>query len=126
MNPGRQILVVDDEPILVRLLTRMLTNAGYRVTSAQNGVEALERVSCAQFDLVLCDVRMPVMDGPSFLASLRAQDTTTPLVFLTGYGDYTYAELRVLGATAVYTKPIAPHDLLDAVALHARGESIGD
>lgn len=120
MTAPRRILVVDDEPILVRLLARMLGTAGHDVTGARDGREALELATQRTFDLIISDVRMPVMDGPSFLAALRTRDTETPFIFLTGYGDHTDAELRRLGATAVYGKPIAPQELVAAVEAHAR------
>ena len=120
MTARRRILVVDDEPILVRLLVRMLGTAGHDVVGARDGHEALELASKDRFDLIISDVRMPVMDGPSFLAALRTRHTETPFIFLTGYGDHTDVELKRLGATAVYGKPIAPQELKAAVDAHAR------
>lgn len=120
MTTRRRILVVDDEPILVRLLARMLTTAGHDVVGARDGREALELAARDRFDLIISDVRMPVMDGPSFLAALRARDAETPFIFLTGYGDHTDAELKRLGAAAVYGKPIASQELVAAVDAHAR------
>jgi CheY-like chemotaxis protein len=58
-----QILVVDDEPVIVDVLTRFLTREGYSVVTARNGREALEIVKRHQPDLILLDVTMPEMDG---------------------------------------------------------------
>lgn len=111
-----RVLVVDDEPMLVRVLVRLLNMEGICAEGALNGVEALARLEAARFDLVLCDVRMPVMDGPSLLRALRERDDPTRVVFLTGYADNSNEELLALGASAIYGKPLEPGALLEIIA----------
>jgi two-component system CheB/CheR fusion protein len=115
-----RVLVVDDEPLLVRAIVRLLTRAGIEARGAEDGRCALDVLDTGAFDLVLCDVRMPVMDGPALLVALRSRPHAPPLVFLTGYGDRSDQELLALGALAVYGKPIDGQALLDVVRGAAR------
>ncbi|MBF0273046.1 MAG: response regulator [Magnetococcales bacterium] len=71
-NP--HILLVEDNPFTQKLMTRLLTQQGYRVTLAQNGHEALEEISRTPMDLVLMDLRMPVMDGFQATAEIRQRE----------------------------------------------------
>lgn len=120
---AQHILVVDDEPILARLLQRTLQSNGYAVTVAGNGREALAQLDLSPVDLVISDVRMPVMDGPALLAELRLRPAPPPLVFLTGYADHTGTELRKLGAADVYEKPVRADMILEIVRKHLPGRA---
>ena len=82
----RQILVVDDEPKMRRVLEIMLQKMGHRVLTAGNGREALAHIQAHTVDLVITDLRMPEMDGIGLLASLRAQDSDVPVVVITAHG----------------------------------------
>lgn len=65
------VLIVDDDPVIAMMCGLGLERAGYRVLSAKNGVTGLELVATAHPDLILLDVRMPVMDGIEVLTSFR-------------------------------------------------------
>ena len=82
-QPKARILVVDDEPNIVELLSASLRFAGFEVRTAADGQEALEVVRAFSPDLLVLDVMMPVMDGLEVLRSLRAGGSRTPVVFLT-------------------------------------------
>ena len=82
----KQILVVDDEPKMRRVLEIMLQKMGHRVLSAGNGREALAVFQANTIDLVITDLRMPEMDGIELLASLRAQESDVPVVVITAHG----------------------------------------
>jgi two-component system response regulator FlrC len=84
-----------------------------------HGGEALELLARESFDLVLSDVRMPVLDGPELLVAMRARGWTTPLIFLTGYNDDADVELIALGAAEVLAKPVSLRVLEDAIRRHA-------
>jgi putative two-component system response regulator len=112
-----QILVVDDDPWIIDVLTRMLTHEGYSVTAARNGVEALEMVREAQPDLILLDVTMPQMDGFTVCRELKSNDQTAliPITMLTGLGDTDHHRRGIeAGADDFLTKPI------DQLTLRAR------
>ncbi len=83
---ARQILVVDDEPKMRRVLEIMLQKMGHRVFSAGNGREALTAFAANTIDLVIADLRMPEMDGLELLASLRAQESDVPVMVITAHG----------------------------------------
>lgn len=118
MSRGGRILIVDDEPLLVKAARRLLELQGYEAHGAQGGAAALELIEQHRFHLVLCDVRMPDVDGPAVLQALRSRGHRTPLVFLTGYGDHSDAELRALGAVGVYGKPLVAQKLFDVIEMH--------
>jgi CheY-like chemotaxis protein len=103
-----RILVVDDEPTIRALLVEDLTHAGYTVTTACNGLEALERAYECRSDAVLLDLLMPVMDGLGFLRERQAQPdlARVPVVVLSAAGMDTLRAATKLRATAVLSKPL--------------------
>ena len=83
---GRTILVVDDEPMLVKLVAQMLSLEGYEVETAPNGAVALNKLQERDYDLILCDLRMPELDGESLYREVMRQnpDLGRRFIFLTG------------------------------------------
>ena len=81
------ILVVDDDPDLREFLQLMLTSMGFEVTSAANGQEALNDMEGHDPDLILLDMKMPVMDGWEFCRALEGRDSHPPIVVLTAAPD---------------------------------------
>jgi CheY-like chemotaxis protein len=86
MNGKIKILVVDDEPDALALFRDLFTKKGYEVEIASNGMEALELVDKVIVDVVVLDIRMPVMDGIETLAKLKQKQPDLPVVMLTAYG----------------------------------------
>ncbi len=82
----RRILVVDDEAEIADTLAEMLRDAGHTAETAENGRQALDRLAAGAYDLVMSDLRMPVMDGPSFYSALRAHHPALlgRIAFVTG------------------------------------------
>lgn len=115
-----RVLVVDDEAVLVDVIRRLLTRDGLEVRGATSGDEALAALAAAEFSLVLCDVRMPRMDGLTLLREARRRGPTPPWVFLTGFADESDATLREAGACAVLGKPVPAATLREAVRAWAR------
>jgi CheY-like chemotaxis protein len=81
------ILVVDDDPDLREFLRLMLTSMGFEVTSAANGQEALDVMEGHNPDLILLDMKMPVMNGWEFCHALEGRDACPPIVVLTAAPD---------------------------------------
>jgi two-component system response regulator AtoC len=104
-----RVLVVDDEENLRHVLSLMLGRAGYAVTGARNGREALSRLSAA--DIVLCDIRMPEMDGLDFLGALPPG--APPVVMMSAYGTVdTALEAMRRGAYDYVSKPFKADEIV--------------
>src|SRR5690348_202614 len=100
------ILVVDDEELIRWTLTTYLVGKGHRVEQATNGAEGLEAVRQHRPDIVVLDLRMPVMDGLAALRQLRSEGNDVPVVMLTAHGAIdSVIEATRLGAAAWLSKP---------------------
>ncbi len=111
-----KILVVDDESDLRTQIAGMLRARGYDVDEAGNGVEALEKLSAHNYPLVLCDVKMPEMDGIEFLRHVREQQFSTAVALITAHGNIRDAiEAIREGAFDYVEKPISETQLLALV-----------
>src|SRR3990167_3963647 len=88
------ILVVDDDPEIVTLLSKILLNEGYNVMDAQNGRKALRKVEKGGIDLVILDLIMPEMGGIEVLKRLGDIAPKLPVIVLTGHGDLQTARDR--------------------------------
>jgi|SRR5689334_7390017 len=108
-----KVLVVDDEPGLRQSLGLLLTDAGYTVTAEQNGKRALERATAESFDLILCDVRMPEMDGLTFLRNYRQRGGGALVIVMSAYGgeDAAIAAMKE-GAYDYLPKPFRPDEVV--------------
>jgi DNA-binding NtrC family response regulator len=109
----KKVLIVDDEPGLRQSLGLLLTDAGYAVTAEQNGRRALERAIADTFDLVLCDVRMPEMDGLTFLRNYRQRGGSALVIVMSAYGgeDAAIAAMKE-GAYDYLPKPFRPDEVV--------------
>ncbi len=112
------ILAVDDSASMRQMVTFTLKGAGYQVTEAADGQEALNKAKTQQFDLIITDVNMPVMDGITFIRNLRGEANYkfTPMLMLTteSSGDKKAAG-KAAGATGWIVKPFNPDQLLNTV-----------
>ena len=110
-----RILVVDDEPKIVRLVRDYLEHAGFTVTVARDGREALMRARTEPPDLVVLDLGLPELDGLDVTRSLR-RDSSVPIIMLTARDDETDTVLGLeLGADDYVTKPFSPRELVARV-----------
>jgi DNA-binding response OmpR family regulator len=114
----KKILVIDDEPMVIRMATDALTARGFTVISASNGYEGLIAARGEKPDLILLDVVMPDLDGHEVLARLRKDDRTKdiPVIHLSAEGDFD-KQLKAMqdGSADYITKPIQPFDLAKRV-----------
>lgn len=113
------ILVIDDEPALREILSRVLIDAGHRVTGAGNGKEASKVLAAATFDIVLTDVIMPEKDGMQVISELRKKFPGIRIIAMSGGGHVSrdqYLKIaKGLGAHAVLEKPFANQVLLSTI-----------
>jgi two-component system, chemotaxis family, chemotaxis protein CheY len=113
-----RILVVDDSASMRRILEATLKAAGYEVTDAANGSEAMAAIKLTLFDLVLTDLSMPIMDGLTLIRSLRVLSAykNVPIVVLTTeVNPDKIKQAKELGATGWVVKPFDGPQLLNAV-----------
>ncbi|MCK9688486.1 sigma 54-interacting transcriptional regulator [Scleromatobacter humisilvae] len=114
---GAHILVVDDDPDLLRLLSMRLTGAGYRVTGTASAEEALVKLAMERPQLVLSDVQLPGKDGLALFDAIRAQHPSLPVILLTAHGTIPDAvEATSRGVFTYLTKPFDGKALLDVIA----------
>ncbi len=116
--PAARVLVVDDDPVIQKLLKVNFEMEGYEVLSAADGAEGLDQAKSGNPDVIILDVMMPKMNGLEVLAALKADDATAniPVILLSAKaqaGDVQAGLDR--GANAYVTKPFDPLDLLDRV-----------
>ena len=108
-----RVLVIDDDPALVRMIRLALLSDGLLVDTASDGVQGLEATELASYDLIVLDLQMPNMDGRAFFREFRARGGTTPVVLLSAYGAQ---DARVeLKAEAAISKPFDPAVLVRTV-----------
>ena len=121
-----KILVVDDEPIIVKSVTRALSENGYTVFGAQDGTEALALAKKEKPDLIILDIRMPGMSGFDVLEKLRADEVTRPIsviMFTTKDEADDVVKCMVDGGALDYiVKPFIYEELLDRLHVNIEKE----
>lgn len=115
-----RIFLIDDDPLILEMLSDTLRGAGHEVSTAANGWEALKEFRPDWHELVITDVLMPYVGGADMLQVLRRETPRTPVIVISGTfgleGAVRIEELRARGAAMILQKPVAPEQLLDAVA----------
>jgi two-component system, chemotaxis family, chemotaxis protein CheY len=114
----KTVLAIDDSLTIRELINFVLTNAGFNVCLAEDGVEGLEQLAKHNPDIIVTDVNMPRLDGLSFIERARtlAEHRATPiLVLTTETGQHLKDRARKAGATGRIVKPFAPPQLLEAI-----------
>lgn len=103
----KDLLIVDDDPLVCNSLKEMLHLEGFRVDTARNGKQALARLQEEHFRVILSDIQMPGLNGLELLRELKGRSPDTPVIFITGHGHIDGAvEAIKLGAYDYLTKPI--------------------
>ena len=122
-----EILLVDDDPDLLQLITLRLSSAGYRVSTAASGEEALGKLAARRPDVVITDLRMDGTDGLALFDRIRSDAPSLPVILLTAHGTVPDAvDATQRGIFAFLTKPFDGHELLAQVgrALRLSGGEI--
>jgi len=113
-KPGH-ILIVDDELVIRSLLSEMLSEDGFTVTTAEDGQAGLEFMSNGQIDLVISDVHMPVMTGPELVSEVRKINPALPVIVLNSIPDRDIMPGFKDGSTTCLNKPFDLRDIRAAV-----------
>ena len=114
MSPRPSILIVDDEQQIRSLLSVTFTRAGFQVTTASNGLDAVGCCSNQPFDVVLSDVRMPEMDGHQLMRWIAVHHPMTRTVLMSGY-DPQCEKCAYSPRCVLVAKPFRPIEVVDAV-----------
>lgn len=116
-----KILIIDDEELIIRSLTKLLEKSGYDVIIAKNGQDALIIIEEEKVDLILSDIRMPGKNGVEAVAAIYKRikekiGKIIPVIFITGYADATMEkEAQLLSPVAYIYKPFDQDELLDKI-----------
>ena len=116
-----RIMIIDDDPLTLKRLRRLLEKKGYQVSSYTNPLGAVKQMEISHYHLVITDVKMPGMDGMELLINVKTHLSTTEVILMTGYASIDKAiEATREGAFYYLEKPFTPEQFLDCVekALH--------
>ena len=106
------IFVVDDDPEVRKIIRGVLRVLGYPYKEASYGLEALELIKKERFDIVLCNIRMPEMDGLQVMAEARQTRSDLPFIMITGFEEeYSYDQVIEAGAQDLIRKPFTQSEL---------------
>ncbi|MGB9082861.1 MAG: sigma-54 dependent transcriptional regulator [Desulfuromonadaceae bacterium] len=113
MSVNQHILIIDDEENLRHMLSVMLARQGYHVDLAENGEEGLNSLKNNVYDYILCDIRMPEMDGKTFLLRALEEHVTAPIIMMSAYGTVeTAVECMKRGAYDFISKPFKKDEIV--------------
>jgi two-component system response regulator AtoC len=108
-----KILLIDDEENFRHMLSVILKKRGYDVETANNGIDGLKKVDTGSYDTVLCDIRMPEMDGLEFLKEAQKAGCESTIIMMSAYGTLdTAIEAMKLGAYDYISKPFKPDEIV--------------
>ena len=115
-NHSYRILVVEDDPEMLSLLTDELSDEGYAVTQAPDGADASLKIAHETFDLVVTDMKMPNMGGLDLLSAVQESRPGIPVIMITAFGDRSsFIDAYKMGAVDYISKPFRMLDLKNAV-----------
>ncbi len=123
----KQVLIVDDEPNLRKILAAQLARDGYDVMTAEDGAEGLQMLKEHHIDLVVTDLKMPNVDGMTLLREALREDPDLPVVMITAHGTVdTAVEALKIGAFDYLTKPFDKDEVRQVVSKALRTRELGD
>ena len=123
-----RILIVDDEPVVVEFVERVLETVGYQLMTATSGEQAIQLCTKQGIpDLLVTDMKMPRIEGDELASRLRQQEPDLKVLYLTGFADLLFKNKEMLWDGEAYLeKPCTINGLLEAVSLLLSGEVSGD
>lgn len=119
---AKNILIVDDDPTIVKLVVGFLSAHGFNVDSAESGDEGIEKIKKSKPDLIILDVQMPKMNGYTFVFELKkiVDTSTIPIIVLTGKTGMEEI-FKVEGVKEYMIKPVVTENLLINIKKHIKG-----
>jgi len=112
INENITVLVIDDEPVVRNSCHKILTKEGYKVFTAESGIEGLEQVQMGVGDVIIVDLKMPEISGMEVLENIKKKFSHIPVIIITGYSTIPSAvEAMKLGAFDYLPKPFTPDEL---------------
>ena len=121
------VLIIDDEPTNIQVISAFLETQGIDIMMAKNGTDGLHRAKKGQPDLILLDIRMPGMDGYETCHQLKSDESTRdiPIIFMTGLTELDYKlKAFAVGGVDYVTKPFQQPELLARVSVHLQISSL--
>ncbi|MBW3469662.1 response regulator [Arthrospiribacter ruber] len=123
MTKSKKVLVAEDSSVIINLTKNVLMFENYEIKAVKNGVQVLESLEKEEFDLILMDINMPVMDGIECTKAIRAlndkEKSKIPIVAITGnYKNYTLDDFKKAGLDDYVQKPLDYDLLLATVKKH--------
>jgi CheY-like chemotaxis protein len=118
---SKKILVIDDEELIIKSLTKLLEKSGFAIFVAKNGQDALAICEEENFDLIIADIRMPGVNGVETIEQIRSQPQKTksdniPVIFITGYADESMKQkAKSLKPIAFIYKPFEINELVNKI-----------
>ena len=123
MTAAKKVLVAEDSSVIINLTKNVLLFENYAITAVKNGQQVLDKLNTEEFDLILMDINMPVMDGIECTKAIRAlpnkQKSKIPIIAITGnYKNYTLDDFKKAGLDDYIQKPLDYDHLLATVKKH--------
>ena len=112
-----RMLVVDDDPNVVNILSSELKQSGHEVDEAHDGIEAVERLQNNSYDVAIVDAMMPKMSGAEVCRFIKSKSPTTYIIGISGYPE-SLKKLKNKGADICFTKPFKIEQIQRAVKSH--------
>ena len=120
-----KILIVDDEEVVINSISKIATMEGYSVDSVQDANSALQQISVNNYDLIICDIMLPGMDGFQFLTELESKRIATPVIMTTGYSTIENAVKSLYtGAIEFIPKPFTVDEMISVISRGIKYSSI--
>ncbi len=117
----RKVLVIDDSPVVRSFHMNILKAAGFEAEGATDGIDALGKALSSQYDLILCDINMPNMDGLTFVRQYRGEDRETPIILITTQEESVHRTQGFeAGANIYIVKPVKPKTLVSHINMLIR------
>lgn len=120
-----KVLLVEDSEDIRYCVRQVFTKRGFTLTETTNGQEGLDALKEGQFDFVLCDIKMPVLDGVGFLRGARKQFKDIPIFVISSFSTYTDEEILEAGATAqIGEKPLSDEAVNKILELYQKTKTL--